>query len=483
MTLAKSILIIHLLALSVFALGYQPVVLSSEQAKAEIDLLRRSLESIHPGLYRYTPKDKIDLEFARLEALARKPINDIDLYREISLTLAAIRCDHTKAELPPALSRFRNENGTHFPFRFRIFGPRLYVVEAAEGLDLPRGSEIEEINGRKVSELIRTLSAFVSVDGFTDHVRPFKLAEDSDLMGADFDHFYPFVYGFAENIKLKFRRPGSRNTQYVDTKPITYPQWKQLRPEGAVSNFSDDGAVELKLLDQKTAYLNIETFVNYRTPVDASQVFRPIFARLRSEGVDHLILDLRQNGGGSDDVPASLTRFLLKGPAKVRRTTAVRSVKFDETLRPYLQTWNNSIFSLKADDFDENPEGLFQRKANEAELIPEPEAFGGKVTVLTSSYNASGVVMLLASLREMREMTFVGEETGGSAEGPTAGVIVFLKLPHSKITVRVPVYRSYTFVKNAIPGKGIIPDVKVAETIADLLAKRDPVLASAMKKR
>ena len=49
--------------------------------------------------------------------------------------------------------------------------------------------------------------------------------------------------------------------------------------------------------------------------------------------------------------------------------------------------------------------------------------------------------MLLARLKASERVTLVGEPTGGSAAGPTAGILFFLTLPNSGLTVNVPALR------------------------------------------
>ena len=75
----------------------------------------------------------------------------------------------------------------------------------------------------------------------------------------------------------------------------------------------------------------------------------------------------------------------------------------------------------------------------------------------------------------------MGEPTGGSAEGPTAGVMLFLKLPHSGIVMRVPAMRSWVNVEHPQPGRGVMPDVVVVPTFEDWLAGRDAVLEAAVR--
>lgn len=71
-------------------------------------------------------------------------------------------------------------------------------------------------------------------------------------------------------------------------------------------------------------------------------------------------------------------------------------------------------------------------------------------------------------------MTLIGEETGGSRRGLNAGQMFFLKLPKSQFVVDVPIYASYPLDKQ--PDRGVVPDVKVSVTQADIASGRDPVL-------
>ena len=90
--------------------------------------------------------------------------------------------------------------------------------------------------------------------------------------------------------------------------------------------------------------------------------------------------------------------------------------------------------------------------------------------------------MLLARMKDAGRIRLVGEATGGSAEGPTAGILFFLKLPNSGITVRVPWKRQYMDIAKFEAGKGLLPDVPVAETIEDFRSGVDRALESARMK-
>jgi len=89
--------------------------------------------------------------------------------------------------------------------------------------------------------------------------------------------------------------------------------------------FSEETAVPAALmLDATTGYIRITTFVGEKVASD----LRSAVERLDKQGMERLVLDLRQNGGGSVDEAASVAgEFLPAGKvvytSEGRRTTAV----------------------------------------------------------------------------------------------------------------------------------------------------------------
>ena len=74
----------------------------------------------------------------------------------------------------------------------------------------------------------------------------------------------------------------------------------------------------------------------------------------------------------------------------------------------------------------------------------------------------------------------VGAPTGGSAEGVTANVLLFLRLPESGFLARIPGQRIYNNVASFEPGMGVRPDVEIIPSADDAFAGRDVVLERAV---
>lgn len=459
--------------------------LSAAEAQADVALMRRALETIHPGLYRRTSKAQMDLAFATLEQRVKRPIETTELYRLMSLTLAKIACNHTKAEQPPELEAWRQDHPSHLPFRFQIVEGKMIVVgvdPAQQGLAL--GAEVTHINGRKVSDLIATLGAYVPIDGQTTWSRATNLADDSDLMGSDFDHFYPYVFGIAAQYAIQFRSQNQAGLQTTTLKPLSFKAWQKLKWPGPAfrSNFSE--TTSWQLLDLETAYLKVETFVNYRKPVDATAFYDQIFSKINESGAEHLIVDLRDNGGGSSDATYGLADFLTAKPYVWNKAIAYKTVRYGD-LPNFIDTWGDreAIFNAPLSDFTKTAQGYEENPLNSPEELlprtPAANAFKGRVTILTSPANGSGSTMLISKLRDLGRVSLVGGKAGGSGDGPTAGRIFNVKLPNSGIEMRVPNAFNQMQVQGFEALGGVTPDVLVEPRIADVRLGQDRVLEAA----
>jgi len=390
-----------------------------------------------------------------------------------------VRCGHTRVEGPPELEKYRAEHPTHLPFAFRLLEGRMIVTKpAASVVGLARGDEVLTLDGVPVAKLVAELAPLMPLDGRTDAARASRLDTPYEWDDSGFDHYLPLVHGFRARFELALRGPEGQERVLV-VPAVTAAESRRLRPASS-ADFAR--AVSVRDLDATTALLTIETFVNYRQPVDPERVYAPHFASFLERGIEHLVVDLRSNGGGSDDAAWALARFLAREPFTTSaRPPRVKRIRFGD-LVPHLETWQENAFEQPEELFTRLPDGWFElRQPPETPLTPHELAFPGRITVLTGPFNASGVTMLLAVLREHAELRLVGEPTAGSAEGPTAGLLFFLTLPASRIRVNVPAFSQRTSATRITPGLGVAPDVLVPETLADLLAERDATLARALE--
>ena len=226
--------------------------------------------------------------------------------------------------------------------------------------------------------------------------------------------------------------------------------------------------------------------MNYRSPVQATTFLGGFFEQMQDAGTEHLILDLRNNGGGSEDVSVALGRYLIARPFFWSKPIRYKAVRYGD-LDQYFETWGNreARFSPPMTAFSKAADGWYERipvlqgsaiSDEDSTFIQQPVAdggFRGKLTILSGPRNGSGATRTIAQLKEKAGAIVIGEDSAGSAEGPTSGGIFLLKLSASGIKVRIPEAWNRTDIRNWVPGRGVAVDSLVLPTLEDFEAGRD----------
>ncbi len=458
-------------------------LLSVEKIQSDIALAKEAYLRIHPGYTRYASSNDMTTAWDELEARAqaRGGLRLDEFYLGVQDVLTNIRCDHTKAELPKSLIDIRKSNPVYLPVRWSVIEGRGLVRLADQGSGLSRGDEILEIDNRPLSEMMDEVDDYIPVDGYTEWSRTSGISESLEFRGGAVDHFGALLWDIQPQAKLLIET-SSGETKTVQVQRVHYDDWRALgQQDGVAANFAD--AVTFDRIGDKGAYLRIDTFVNYRKPVDPDQIYDPIFNALKSENREYLILDLRQNGGGSHDASRGLLNRIMTVRKDFNQDVRVNTLDLDG-LKEHLSTWEKRALNPNPLAFKKNDDGTYSfRKfaGQHGKIRPKRNAFEGKLIVLTSHSNSSGSAAILAHLKDTGRATFIGEKAGGSAEGATAGVLFTLTLPESGIRTRIPVIRAYHNIQSFEPGLSVSPDIKAPMTVEAFREGRDPAFEAALK--
>lgn len=447
----------------------------------DVELMHKALVELHPGYERYRTAEELSASYNALKAFADNNPSDLKLYAEIQRFLSDLRCEHTVAELPKKLRNQKRER--MFPFHLRAFGDKLYISHASAPLQ--RGDEVLSVNGYTTADIIKTLSDYVSYDGYTTHVINGKIASDYDLLGSYFEVLFPPVIlgmdEFPESLSVEVKHQAQQQVATYEVQTIDLATWQTLSGKPYRLNFKDAVSVEYQ---DKTAILTVDTFVNYREPINAKRKFSGIFKKFKKRKIERLIVDLRNNGGGSDDAQFALLTHLIKKPILINTKAWVKGNSHKDW-EDKLTTWDKSLFDLDYEDLTPHPDGYELPTSAMGEAYkkakPAKERFRGEIILLTSKENSSGSAAALGILAEQSHITAIGEVTGGNLGGTTATIITFLKLPDSGIRVRVPMIRNVYNIPDVVDGYGLTPDIEVELTVADWLAGKDASLARALE--
>lgn len=461
--------------------------ISSDGLLKDFQVMKGVLMNHHPGLYRFQDSLTVAANFSTLEQKLRKDLSLSEAYLLFSKFTASIKCGHT-------FCSFYNQNGQtkdslfnkadKVPFTFSLFDRRMFIQKNVSGKDaLVPGSEIIEINNLPVSLIIDTLIQYVKGDGGNN----LKRLNDLNLSGLGkfeaFDIFFPLLFPPKEGAySLKIQQPGKTGLTEVSTKAIRRNERFLLIEAmyGKQPSTLND-LWDFKLLNKETGYLKIGTFVTNKLTMNWKKFLDSVFDELIEKNIQHLIIDIRGNEGGDDEVNLVLGNKLAKQqivfPA-FRELLRYESVS--DEYRPYLTTWDKSFYNRKRQLVkQENGFYTWKRNGGHSVIRQNNKAFQGSTYLLVDAANSSATFFLTAALQQNRIATVIGSETGGNRKGTNGGQLFFLWLPNSKIEIDVPLIGYYPLTEQ--PDKGLTPDIEVVLNISDILSNKDRTLEKTLE--
>ena len=193
-----------------------------------------------------------------------------------------------------------------------------------------------------------------------------------------------------------------------------------------------------------------------------------------------LVIDLRGNEGGTSVGDVILEHLVPRDVVLDQLRRFTRYQRIPPALRPYLDTWDRSFddWGAAATPAPERPGFYRLVRADDdsagSRVRPTAPRYTGRVFVLVGPDNSSATFEFALAMRELKLGTLVGAPTGGNQRGINGGAFYFLRLPHSKIEVDLPLIGFYP--PRPRPDRGLAPDVVVRVTPADVARGRDPAM-------
>ncbi len=427
--------------------------LKKELALDDLNQLKRNFERYHPGLYRYTSKDSINLVFQQVSERIRDG-SVMDFFTEVTWLLNKVKCGHTRASAPSeANNSFKGEN-LFLPLSVKYLGERLYINEpyTNEG-NLKRGDEILSVNGRSIQEINELIFSHHSSDGFIKSSK-YRLTERY------FEYYYQlYVDRKAQLFNLRIRASEGSEREVS----VTGEDWETLQ---SIKEPIEQGPLLRLEFKEDYALMRIRTFVSYsinNAGEDYYEFLEKSFDELNKRGTKNLILDLRGNGGGDDNYGATLVSYFADRPFRY----------FDRIEVTDSYSGYGNVTSRNGQNFMTSHRGL-------SVWQPKSNSFIGNTYVLIDGWSFSTCADVATVLHHNGWATFIGEETGGGYDGNTSGNSRTLTLSNSGIRVNLPMWKYTTSnLGHDYYGRGAKPDLPIQQTPSEFANNVDAVLNKA----
>jgi C-terminal processing protease CtpA/Prc len=453
----------------------------SERLLEDYELIETMILEVHPGTYRYSDSTQIRAALNELKTAFQKPLTHGEAYLAMSKVTAAIQCDHTKPG-------FNNQNKIinsvihrqkdKLPFTFKWIDNEMIIVRGATyHPELDYGVEVVSINGVSVLDIQKAMLPYIGADGATDGNRLYKMEVNGyDFRYNAFDVFYPLLFPIKDSHLKLVLKHGANLTQTIEVEALTRAERSNILGNRYVAfPKSKDEMWSFRITDKKdekyTPNVGILTINSFglmgwkKMTIDYKAFLADVFETLKKENIDNLIIDIRENNGGNDEMKMELFTYFDfdEKVAKLEREGRTRYLNFPEKLKPFVQIWSENpwFFDLKP---DETKLGYYIFKAHffTKKLEQKKNAFKGKIYVLTSAANTSLAYYTANDFKRLNIGTLIGQETGGNVNDVNGGQILFLRLPHSQIEIDFPVMGGFMIEKQ--PNRGVLPDFETKRT-------------------
>lgn len=437
-----------------------------QQLKQDYSLLRNILEAKHPSLYWYTPKDSMDMYFDKYYSSIIDSMTEQQFGWQVIAPLTnKIHCGHTSFGRSKAYNKWSvNKKFPSFPLFLKSWNDTLAVVSNLNRKDsvLKRGMLITSINGMKNAELRDYMFEHLVEDGYADNVNYIRLS-------SNFPYYHRNILGISKNYTVTYIDSSgiekSTSLPVIDISKDSTRKRKDREPTKKKKKPTKE-TKQKKLLDLRslavdttnnTAIITLNTF----SSGGLRKFYRQTFRYIKNTGIDHVVLDIRSNGGGKIRLSTLLTKYVTRTNFKVADT----SFAVSKSLHPYSKYIKESFINNLGMFFltRKYKDGLFHFGRWERKIYQPKTAnhYGGKLYVLIGGSTFSAASLFSNAVKGQADVLLVGEETGGGWHGNNGILIPDITLPNTKVRVRLPLFRLVQH--NHVPkdGRGVVPDIYI----------------------
>lgn len=388
-------------------------LLSNNAASFDVLALQHAITEIHPDPYTVTSSTELTRAFTNVLSSLPDSISVLELYRKLGPIVTSIGDGHTMLRFP--YNEVFTKTRPRLPLFVNVSTDGVITARASLDSLIPPGAHILSINGHTAPEMIEAMLPYAP--GELHHFRMQRV--DSDFT-AWFEMLYP-----AESYDIEYLPECAAAPLSVTMPAVTWDVIAE-RVKGKEQTSSDSPCDPYSFTIDSARGVAVMDFRSFHDYNKMKSFADSMFSTLRQQGIDKLVIDIRENGGGNSMVGDILLQYISPVPFIQMDKVYVRRSPFTiGIMEAKGHGATNPLIYLN--ELDE--------RAYTAPLTAEEGHFNGKVWLVTSNYTFSSADSFANAFKHFGAGTVVGEETGGV--NVAFGDLIYYMLPASGIPVSV----------------------------------------------
>lgn len=382
-------------------------IIAIKDLKKDLDEWFSWVHKTHPDLsHRIKDMDAFYKSYDSIKDDIKEPMSVLDFSRKISVLNQIFSDGHMAigASSVEYFYDFLENGGVLFPFEV-VFHKNNLLIKSDLGTTTPNkysSYRITKINGVKIEIILEDLLMRIGGDSET---------QQKAILSRSFSRSFHYLYGEVKKFDIQYEANDHTNILNV------YGVNKKPRYYKIDEDFNDN--YKFEVIDKKNAVLTVGAFY-WKNREQYFDFMKDAFKTLKEKEIEHLIIDIRENGGGDDEYwMDGILKYIANKPYK----------------------WG-SEFKVKvlAEHRDEGEVIGSVKTGNLDKIIPvdktTPFKFNGKVSILIGPFSYSSSILFANTVQDYGFGTLIGENTGGKST--QTGGLQIMVLKNSKLKVYSP---------------------------------------------
>jgi hypothetical protein len=403
--------------------GDVPQTFSAQELRQDLAQLEAELYRIHPDVEHSVRKADLARALAGVKARLDRSMTPDEAWIAMAALNPVMADGHLVVTFPGGtgaeLKRHVGSGGRLFPFDVHIAADgELFIRSALNGeataLQGRRIDAIDAVPGRQITERLLAL-----IHGDTPALRVAQLS-------VRFPFFYWKLFGAKQSYRLKVAGLESVVEGRSEV-PLFY------------ADRSFEQLFRFEMPNARQAVLTVNQFY-WREKAKFYDFTRAAFARMQAAGTQTLVIDIRANSGGDDDMwLEGLMPYLADKPYRNGSDYVLKIIE------------GRQKEGQKVGDVVRGSQSTYQPADN-------PLRFNGKVYVLIGPTTYSSAILFTNAVQDYGFATVVG--TGGAARATQSGGTQEVKLNHTQFGLVAPRF----LLKRPSGAEGLVqPDILVPD--------------------